>query len=63
MTPEDIVLLTLTEEPMKAEAIAEKANLGICQTYQALVRLYDRGNAFIVRGAGNDHHAVSGWTR
>jgi hypothetical protein len=65
MTPHlvDRVMLSLTDEPTKAEVIAKRANLGICQTYQALVRLYDSGRAFIARGSGNDHHCIEGWQR
>ena len=43
----DSVLLALKPDPEPAERIAERANLGRNQTYQALVRLYDAGLAFM----------------
>ena len=41
------VLSALTENPARAELVAKRANLGREQTYQALVRLYDQGVAFM----------------
>lgn len=64
MTPElvDRVMLALTPEPSKAEEIAARANLGRCQTYQALAHLHDRGIAHIELGAQGDYRRVVGWT-
>lgn len=55
------VHLALTDSPEKAEAIAVRAELGLCQTYQALVRLNDRGQAHLIRGAGDCRHGIDGW--
>ena len=60
---EQRVLLALTDQPVKAVQIAYSANLGICQAYQTLVRLHDRGFAFMVTGVGNDHRRIEGWVR
>lgn len=64
MSPQvvDRVMLALPREPLPAHEVARRANLGICQTYQALVHLYDRGQAFIARDERNDNHGIAGWT-
>jgi DNA-binding IclR family transcriptional regulator len=56
----DSVLLALNPEPAPAERIAERANLGRNQTYQALVHLYDRGLAFMSQEPVT--RRIEGWT-
>lgn len=54
------VASALTEEPTPAELIAKRANLGRNQTYQALVRLYDQGKAFMAQRVADGR--MQGWT-
>ena len=57
------VWLSLTDRPIKAVQIAYSANFGLCQAYQTLVRLHDRGAAFMVTGSANGHLRIEGWVR
>lgn len=56
----DRVMLALPTEPEPAHRIAKRANLDICQTYQALVRLYDSGLAFMAQERKTGR--MEGWT-
>ncbi len=50
----------LTAEPKKGHAIAHECGLSFEATYAALVRLYDRGQAYI-RGTGENAGHGQGW--
>ena len=47
-------------DPLPAEQIAQRANLGRSQTYQALVHLYDRGQAYMSQAPVT--RRIEGWT-
>ena len=50
----------LTDTPKKGHSIAHECGLSFEATYAALVRLYDRGQAFI-RGTGDRAGHDQGW--
>jgi predicted Rossmann fold nucleotide-binding protein DprA/Smf involved in DNA uptake len=55
------VMLTLQDEPIPADEVAKRANLGLCATYEALVHLHDRGIAFMSQEPIT--RRIEGWLR